>query len=84
MRFTTTFQRSQRSGESSRIKHGQFSRIESRFAEAMAPIYEKYSGDLDVAAIYVEALMNLNPWQLWNKDTKTGKSLLSMIIRFSA
>ena len=42
------------------------------FAEAMAPIYQKYSGDLDVAAIYVEALMNLNPWQLWNKDTKTG------------
>ena len=39
----------------------------------MAPIYEKYSGDLDVAAIYVGALMNLNPWQLWNKDTKTGK-----------
>ena len=42
------------------------------FAEAMAPIYQKYSGDLDVAAIYVEALMNLNPWQLWDKDTKTG------------
>ena len=42
------------------------------FAEAMAPIYQKYTGDLDVAAIYVEALMNLNPWQLWDKDTKTG------------
>ncbi len=42
------------------------------FAKAMAPIYQKYTGDLDVAAIYVEALMNLNPWQLWDKDTKTG------------
>ena len=39
------------------------------FAEAMAPIYQKYTGDLDVAAIYVEALMNLNPWQRWDKDT---------------
>ncbi len=29
------------------------------FAEAMAPLYEKYSGNLDVTAIYVEALMNL-------------------------
>ena len=43
------------------------------FAEAMAPLYEKYSGNLDVAAVYVEALMNLNPWQLWNKNTATGE-----------
>ena len=28
------------------------------FAEAMEPLYRKYSGNLDVAAIYVEALMN--------------------------
>ena len=43
------------------------------FAQAMAPLYEKYRGNLDVAAIYVEALMNLNPWQLWKKDTKTDE-----------
>ena len=43
------------------------------FAEAMAPLYEKYDGDLDVTAIYVEALMNLKAWQLWSKDTKTGE-----------
>ena len=42
------------------------------FAEAMAPLYEKYRGNLDVTAIYVEALMNLKAWQLWDKDTKTG------------
>ncbi len=39
------------------------------FAEAMAPLYEKYSGNLDVTAIYVEALMNLKAWQLWDKNT---------------
>jgi tetratricopeptide (TPR) repeat protein len=43
------------------------------FAEAMAPIYEKYKGNLDVTAIYVEALMNLKAWQLWDKNTKTGE-----------
>lgn len=43
------------------------------FAEAMAPLYEKYDGDLDVTAIYVEALMNLKAWQLWDKDTKSGE-----------
>ena len=42
------------------------------FAEEMAPLYEKYRGNLDVTAIYVEALMNLKAWQLWEKDTKTG------------
>ena len=43
------------------------------FAEAMAPLYEKYSGNLDVTAIYVEALMNLKAWQLWDKNTATGE-----------
>jgi tetratricopeptide (TPR) repeat protein len=43
------------------------------FAEAMAPLYEKYSGNLDVTAIYVEGLMNLKAWQLWDKNTATGE-----------
>ena len=43
------------------------------FAEAMEPLYRKYSGNLDVAAVYVEALMNLKAWQLWNKNTATGE-----------
>ena len=47
--------------------------LNGKFAEAMAPLYIKYSGNLDVAAIYVEALMNLKPWTLWNKDTATGE-----------
>ena len=34
-------------------------------------MYEKYSGNLDVTAIYVEALMNLKAWQLWDKNTAT-------------
>ena len=48
------------------------------FAEAMAPLYEKYSGNLDVTAIYVEALMNLKAWQLWDKNTATGELLQQM------
>ena len=38
----------------------------------MAPLYEKYSGNLDVTAIYVEALMNLKA-ALWDKNTATGE-----------
>ena len=36
------------------------------FASAMKPVYQKYSDDLDIRCIYVEALMNRTPWRLWN------------------
>jgi len=36
-----------------------------KFAEAMKVVYAKYPGNLDVAAIYAEGLMNLKPWALW-------------------
>ena len=55
------------------LNMGNSAELNIAFAEAMAPLYEKYSGNLDVTAIYVEALMNLKAWQLWNKDTKTGE-----------
>ena len=36
------------------------------FAEAMKPLYDEYSDDLDICYIYAEALMNRTPWRLWN------------------
>lgn len=36
------------------------------FAVAMKPVYAAYPNDLDVAFIYVEALMGRTPWQLWD------------------
>lgn len=41
------------------------------YAEAMSRAYQAYPHDLDIAALYVDALMNLTPWQLW--DLKTGQ-----------
>ena len=55
------------------LNMGNSPELNQAFADAMAPLYEKYSGDLDVTAVYVEALMNLNPWTLWNKDASTGE-----------
>ncbi|CAI7641401.1 unnamed protein product [Penicillium bialowiezense] len=40
------------------------------YAEAMASVYEQYPDDLDVTALYCDALMNITPWGLW--DLKTG------------
>ncbi|KAI1287521.1 TPR domain protein [Xylaria venustula] len=41
------------------------------YANAMGEVYRHFSDDLDVAALYADALMNLTPWQLW--DLETGK-----------
>ncbi|KAI0878220.1 TPR domain protein [Hypoxylon argillaceum] len=41
------------------------------YADAMGEVYEQFGDDLDVAALYADALMNLTPWQLW--DLKTGE-----------
>ncbi|WP_138467602.1 tetratricopeptide repeat protein [Poseidonocella sp. HB161398] len=41
------------------------------FAEAMRPVYQRFPDDLDVTAVFVEALMNRTPWALW--DTSLGQ-----------
>ncbi|MGB0284830.1 MAG: hypothetical protein ACPGGI_07345, partial [Candidatus Poseidoniaceae archaeon] len=55
------------------LNMGNLPELNVAFAEAMAPLYEKYAGNLAVTAIYVEALMNLKAWQLWDKNTATGE-----------
>lgn len=41
------------------------------YASAMIPVYSEFKDDLDIAALYADALMNLTPWSLW--DVRTGK-----------
>lgn len=38
------------------------------FAGAMRALHEKYPDDLDAAAIYAEALMDLRPWNYWTRS----------------
>jgi tetratricopeptide (TPR) repeat protein len=42
-----------------------------QYADAMREVYRTYPDDLDVAALFADALMNLTPWALW--DTSTGQ-----------
>ncbi|KAH6623981.1 hypothetical protein B0J18DRAFT_426988 [Chaetomium sp. MPI-SDFR-AT-0129] len=42
-----------------------------KYAEAMEQVYLRYPDDPNVTAIFVDSLMNLTPWQLW--DGRTGK-----------
>ncbi|KAL7619740.1 hypothetical protein AAE478_010282 [Parahypoxylon ruwenzoriense] len=41
------------------------------YADAMGRVYKEFPDDLDIAALCVDALMNLTPWQLW--DLTTGE-----------
>jgi tetratricopeptide (TPR) repeat protein len=41
------------------------------YATAMRKVYQAHPADLDVAALFAEAIMNRTPWQLW--DIAIGK-----------
>ncbi|MGI9005211.1 MAG: hypothetical protein ACR2FU_03270 [Streptosporangiaceae bacterium] len=41
------------------------------YADAMRQVYLAHPHDLDVAALFADALLNLTPWALW--DTATGE-----------
>lgn len=42
-----------------------------KYAAAMEAVYDEFPDDLDVMALYADALMNLTPWKLW--DIRTGE-----------
>lgn len=42
--------------------------LDSSYAEAMRRVYSKYPTDVTVATLFVEALMDLHPWNLYKKD----------------
>ena len=49
----------------------EFSPWNDAFASAMRDVHANFGDDLDVCAVFAEALMNRTPWQLW--DLPTGK-----------
>jgi tetratricopeptide (TPR) repeat protein len=42
--------------------------LDSAYAAAMRKVYKKYPGDVDIGALFAESLMDLHPWNLWQKD----------------
>jgi hypothetical protein len=49
----------------------EFSAWNDAFADAMRDVHAEFGDDLDVAALFAEAIMNRTPWQLW--DLPSGK-----------
>ncbi|RPI71149.1 MAG: hypothetical protein EHM47_10885, partial [Ignavibacteriales bacterium] len=44
------------------------SELDSAYADAMRELSAKYPDDLDAAAMFAEAVMDLHPWDYWLKD----------------
>ena len=52
------------------------------FATAMKQVFAEYPDDLDVRTVYVEALMNLTPWAMWDQATgQPGKGAETLTAR---
>jgi tetratricopeptide (TPR) repeat protein len=46
-------------------------RLDTAYAQAMEAVARRYPHDLDVATLYAEALMDLRPWDYWNRKDGT-------------
>jgi len=44
--------------------------LSANYSRAMRDVSAKYPDDLDVATLYAESLMDLNPWKFWTHDGK--------------
>jgi tetratricopeptide (TPR) repeat protein len=51
------------------------------YAKAMAEAVQRFPDDHEIAVFYVDALMNLSPWDYWEADGKTPKGKIGKAIR---
>ncbi len=47
--------------------------LDVAYAAEMKKVYDQYASDPNIGALYAEALMNLHPWDLYDKQTKKPK-----------
>ena len=50
------------------------------YADAMRDIAARFPGDLDIAALYAEAIMNLSPWDYWADEGRTPKGRTAELV----
>jgi tetratricopeptide (TPR) repeat protein len=59
-------------------KHNR-SELDRAYAEAMRNLHNRYPDDLDAAALYAEALMDLRPWNYWTRDMQPYPKTVEVI-----
>ncbi|MDZ4860884.1 MAG: hypothetical protein SGI88_18065 [Candidatus Hydrogenedentes bacterium] len=53
--------------------------LDRAYADAMRALAQKYPKDDDALTLFAESLMNLRPWQLWNKDGTPAPETLDIL-----
>jgi len=43
-------------------------KLDEAWADALGAVHERFRGDVDVAVLYAESLMDLRPWDLWSPE----------------
>ena len=54
--------------------------LDQDYSEAMGKLREKYPYDADIGTLYAESLMNLHPWDLFDKSTGEPKKWTPKIL----
>ncbi len=44
--------------------------LDEAYSNALKEVFETYPEDIEIGCLYVESLMNLHPWDLWDKEGK--------------
>ena len=55
-------------------------KLDTNYARAMGSIARRYPKDLDVQTLYAEALMDLRPWNYWDRSDNSPYPGTSMIV----
>jgi len=53
--------------------------LDQAYAEAMQRVHEQFPADPDVAVLYAESLMDLQPWDLWTLDGRPKGRALEVV-----
>ena len=54
--------------------------LDIAFSNAMKKVYQKYPDDADISALYAESMMDMHPWDLYDKKTKEPKPWTGEIV----
>ncbi len=55
------------------------SALDRAYAEAMGKVAAAYPDDLNAQVLYADALMNLTPWKLWNRQGEPNTHTLKIV-----
>lgn len=55
--------------------------LDQAYADAMEEAAQRFPNDPEIAILYVDALMNLSPWDYWEADGKTPKGKIGVAVQ---